>query len=124
MTLSKITSEVSGDDSVVKCISTDTTDKCANMDPISFSGGMNEAIFKLVRTVDAIPRSRVTGIGPDFLLVQFTNKGKKTLDDVEFHLDPDLKLIHFKTSAKGGNLNFGANQRRIEEIRNVFQSLR
>jgi uncharacterized protein (DUF1499 family) len=94
------------------------------MEPISFKGEMNEAMFKLVRTVEAIPKSRITGIGPDYLLAEFSNKGTKIVDDVEFHLDPNLKLIHFKTFSKGSDPDLGSNQRRMEEIRKVFESLR
>ena len=124
MTASKLTSEVSGTDGVPSCISTDSSNGCAKMEPFSFQGELNEAMFRLVRTVEAIPRSRVTGIGPDYLLVEFTNKGSKAVDDVEFHLDPNLKLIHFKTSSKQGEPDLGANQRRMEEIKKVFESLK
>ncbi len=104
-------------------VSSTTSDGSKMVDPISFKGETHNAMFKLIQAVETVPRSRITGIGPDYLLVEFTTKSNKTTDDMEFRVDPGLKLIHLKSFSKEGETDLAENLRRVDEIKQVFESL-
>lgn len=42
------------------------------------------------------------------------------LDDVEIQLDPESKVFNFKSSSRKGYYDFGANKKRVEEIKFKF----
>jgi uncharacterized protein (DUF1499 family) len=42
---------------------------------------------------------------------------------VEFLVDPEAKVIHFRSASRVGRSDFGVNRKRMEEIRKDFESL-
>ena len=111
------------DEPIAKSVASTKTNGSMVLEPMTFKGESHEAMFKLIQAVEQVPRSRITGIGPDYLLVEFTNKSDKATDDLEFRMDPGLKLIHFKSFSKVGQTDRAENLQRVEEIKKVFESL-
>jgi len=104
-------------------VSSTSADGYHKMQPFTYKGETHEAVFRLMQAIEQIPRSRITGIGPDYLLAEFSNKGTKTMDDIEFMFDPGLKLIHFRSTSRKGQSDPTINMKRIEDVRRVFDSL-
>ena len=55
-----------------------------------------------------------------YLHVEFTTALLRFVDDVEFLLDPDKKLIHYRSASRIGRSDLGTNRRRMEMIRRAF----
>jgi uncharacterized protein (DUF1499 family) len=57
---------------------------------------------------------QVTG---HYVHAKFTSRLFRFVDDVEFCIDDDLRIIHVRSSSRVGYFDFGVNRRRIERIR-------
>ncbi len=42
------------------------------------------------------------------------------VDDVEFFVDRDAKVIHFRSASRVGRGDLGVNRKRMEQIRQAF----
>ena len=45
------------------------------------------------------------------------------VDDVEFLLDADNRLIHVRSASRTGYSDLGVNRRRVERIRTAFENM-
>jgi uncharacterized protein (DUF1499 family) len=59
----------------------------------------------------------------DYLSAEFTIPVVGFVDDVEFLLDEDAKVIHVRSASRLGESDLGVNRRRIETIRAKLSSL-
>jgi uncharacterized protein (DUF1499 family) len=49
-------------------------------------------------------------------------RGIGYVDDVEFYLDQEARLIHFRSSARLPYYDWQVNRKRMEEIRAAFEA--
>ena len=42
------------------------------------------------------------------------------IDDIEFYIDEENKIIHFKSASRVGYSDLGANRKRMDEIIKLF----
>jgi hypothetical protein len=63
---------------------------------------------------------KVTG---HYVHAKFTSRFFRFVDDVEFCIDDDLRIIHVRSSSRVGYFDFGVNRRRVERIRAKFAVL-
>jgi len=56
----------------------------------------------------------------NYLYCEFTTPLFRFVDDVEFLIDHDKRLIHFRSASRSGYDDMGTNRRRMEEIRRLF----
>ncbi len=57
-------------------------------------------------------RSRIVISEKLYLHVEFTSAFFRFVDDVEFLLDDEKKLIHVRSASRVGNSDFGVNRKR------------
>jgi uncharacterized protein (DUF1499 family) len=70
--------------------------------------------------VAALPRAQIIVSETDYLYVEFTSRVFRFVDDVEFLTDPTESVIHVRSASRVGHSDFGANRRRVEQIRTKF----
>lgn len=58
-----------------------------------------------------------------YLYAEFTSKTMRFVDDVEFYLDEENRLLNFRSASRLGYGDFGVNRKRIESIRSAIQKL-
>ena len=75
------------------------------------------AFERLAKIVAERPGARIVARKPGYLYAEFETKWMKFVDDVEFLLDADAKLIHVRSAARLGRNDFGVNRARVEAIR-------
>jgi uncharacterized protein (DUF1499 family) len=102
------------------CVCTEATDAEHRMEPIPFSSTPNEAMDRLKTVVAALPRSKVVTDDERYMHVEFTSRVFRFVDDVEFLIDADHKLIHFRSASRAGQSDLGVNRQRMEDIRQKF----
>lgn len=91
--------------------------------PIAFRGEPDAAWRRLVAVASALPRTRVIQQDERYLRVEATSRIFGFVDDVEFLLDPDKRVIHVRSASRVGHSDLGVNRKRIEQIRAHFQQL-
>jgi uncharacterized protein (DUF1499 family) len=108
------------------CVSSQTDDEAHRMAPIPFEGRAGVALDRLEATLAARPRT--AGVKKMnklclYLRAECTSFLFRFVDDVEFLVDPEAKVIHFRSASRVGRSDFGVNRKRMEEIRKDFESL-
>lgn len=89
------------------------------MEPLSYSDKKAAAKARLLRVINEMPRSYVVKDEGDYLHVTFTSLIFRFVDDVELLFAEDV--IHFRSASRAGYSDLGANQKRMEEIRERFE---
>ena len=87
------------------------------MDPISFSGPIDDAVEKIKRTVaEKFSRFQLVEQQNGYLRYEFTSLVFRFVDDVEFFVDDKGQQIHFRSASRVGHHDLGANRRRMTKI--------
>lgn len=107
------------------CVSTQTQQKSKKMDPISFALDPKEVKKVIKNVVESLPRTKLQSESTHYLHYTFKSKIFGFTDDVEFVLDPEHKLIHFRSASRTGYSDMGVNKERMTEIgKGVKQALK
>jgi uncharacterized protein (DUF1499 family) len=108
--------------SLPHCVSTTTDDEQHRIEPLSFSDSPEEAWARLQQVMAGWPRTRIltTTDTDTYLRAECASLLFRFLDDVEFLLDRETKVIHFRASSRVGLSDLGVNRRRMEGIRRAF----
>ena len=105
------------------CVSSDATDDAHRMAPIPFEGDAGEALARLKVALAAQPLTTVISADGNYLHAECVSLLFRFVDDVEFLVDADAPVIHFRSASRAGRSDRGVNRKRMEEIRKDFESL-
>ena len=106
------------------CVSTQTSSAEHRMPPIAFTGTPEETIERIKNVVaeNCVREKLVEEQSPTYLRYEFRSLFFRFVDDVEFYFDGAEKLIHFRSAARVGYSDLGANRTRMEKISAALQS--
>ena len=102
------------------CVSTQNADSQHTIEAIVFDGSPEDAMRKLKAVLAVIPRMKIITETESYIHAEATSLIFRFMDDVEFVVDRQANLIHFRSASRVGNSDMGANRKRMEEIRNAF----
>ncbi len=105
------------------CVSTEAPPGSSKrMDPIPYTGSLDEARARLLQVLRDYPRTRiVSDLEPCYLKAECHSRLFRFVDDVEFVFDEGAKQIRFRSASRLGRKDFGVNRKRMEEIRAAFE---
>lgn len=103
------------------CVATQSGKPSQRMSPWPFAGSPQAAMERLKQIVKATPRAKIVSASEYYLHAEFASALFRFVDDVEFLIDPDAKLIHFRSASRVGYSDLGANRRRMEELRRRWE---
>lgn len=92
------------------------------MEPIRYTGSLEEARERLLRVLREHPRTTLVREENDYLKAECRSALFRFVDDVEFVFDDAGKWIHFRSASRLGRKDFGVNRKRMEEIRRAFEA--
>ncbi len=98
------------------CVSTQAQDDQKKMAPIPFSCGEDEVILKIADYVKSKQRTKIIEQTTTYLGTVFRTRLIGYPDDVEFLVDGDDKVVHFRSASRIGYSDLGTNRRRMEKI--------
>jgi len=98
------------------CVSTTASRESQRMDPIPFEGTVDEARARLLEVLAARPRTKIVTEQPTYLHAECTTSLFRFVDDVEFLIDEQAGVIHFRSASRAGHSDLGENRRRMEQI--------
>lgn len=102
------------------CVSTQAEDVAHRMEPICFAGSPDEAMRRIKELVAKMTRTKIMAVGDNYLHAECRSALFRFVDDIEFLIDPDEQLIHYRSASRVGYSDFGVNRRRMEQIRKAF----
>jgi uncharacterized protein (DUF1499 family) len=103
------------------CVSTQAADDAHRIDPLTYAGTAAEAMERLKAVLAAHPRTKVATATDAYLHAECTTALFRFVDDVEFLIDDENKVIHFRSASRVGRSDLGVNRKRMEAIRAAFQ---
>ena len=98
------------------CVSTQTQQKSKQMDPIPFALDIKEIVKIIKSVVEGLPNTRLEKESDHYLHYTFKSKIFRFTDDVEFLIDAEQKLIHFRSASRTGYSDMGVNKKRMTEL--------
>jgi uncharacterized protein (DUF1499 family) len=102
------------------CVSTQADDAEHRIQPIQFTGPADDAMQRVKDLVAEMPRTKIVTVEANYLHIEFRSAFFRFVDGVEFLVDPDEQLIHFRSASRVGYSDMGVNRRRMEQIREAF----
>ena len=105
------------------CVSSQSSDRSHYVKPLTYRGTLTEAKKALVSAIGEWPNSEIFEVTDHYVHAKFTSSFFRFVDDVEFCIDDDLRIIHVRSSSRVGYYDFEVNRRRIERIRGQFAAL-
>jgi uncharacterized protein (DUF1499 family) len=103
------------------CVSTQTQQKSKQMDPIPFKLSLKEVIKVIKSVVESLPNTHLEKESIHYLHYTFKSKIFRFTDDVEFLIDAEKKLIHFRSASRTGYSDMGVNKKRMTEIKKAIK---
>lgn len=104
------------------CVGTQCNDAAHRAEAISFEGPPDQALERLRAILADMPRAKIVDSTENYLHAEFTSLLFRFVDDVEFLVDSEQHVIHFRSASRLGYSDFGANRRRMESIRSQFSA--
>ena len=102
------------------CVSTQAIDEKQKMEPINYSGDIEDAKAKIISIINSLKRSKIITNEENYIHIEFRTATFRFVDDVEFLFDDKEKIIHFRSRARMGYSDMGVNRKRMEEITKLF----
>ncbi len=101
------------------CVSTQAkkSDTEHRMEPIAYVGGKGDVKAAIMETIEESSRASILENGENYVRAEFTSRIFRFVDDVEFYIDKDERLIHFRSASRIGSSDMGANRERMTELR-------
>ena len=103
------------------CVSSLSDDRKHAIEPLQYTGSRDEARNRLVGILDKQAAARLTINEADYIHAEFRSQIFRFVDDVEFLFSDEEKIIHVKSASRIGYSDLGANRKRVEWIRRVFE---
>jgi uncharacterized protein (DUF1499 family) len=103
------------------CVCSQDTDAGHQIEPLRYTS--DNPIAKLSTAVRSQSGGKVISSTDDYLYAEFTSLIFRFVDDVEFQVDPQAKVIHCRSASRAGHSDLGVNRKRIETIRKAFADL-
>ena len=102
------------------CVSTQAINEKQKMEPINYSGDLEDAKVKIIDIINSLKRSKIITNEENYIHIEFRTATFRFVDDVEFLFDDKEKVIHFRSRARMGYSDMGVNRKRMEEITKLF----
>jgi uncharacterized protein (DUF1499 family) len=103
------------------CVSSLAEDKRHHLPPIPCCGTIEETIEQIRLVLVNMPRIRIVELDGNYLRAEATSLLFRFVDDVEFIVDAEAGMIHFRSASRIGYSDLGANRARMMRIRRELQ---
>lgn len=105
-----------------KCVSTLNDTGYPAFDPVPFSGSPDEALRAIKEVVADLPRTTIVEEDGYYLRTEFTTRILRFTDTVQFEVDPEAGVIHFRSdSVPYAGSDLGANRKRMAKVTELLR---
>lgn len=101
------------------CVSSQEKDAQHGIAPLSFSEDPGAAMIRLKKLLAGRKDTKLIEESDSYLRIEFHTTF--FVDDGEFILDRERKVIHLRSASRIGYSDLGKNRSRLEDIRRVFE---
>jgi uncharacterized protein (DUF1499 family) len=104
-------------------VSSQVDDANKKVATLAFKDSAPETLAALKAAVAVYGGGSIAAESEDYLYVIFTTSLMRYRDDVEFWLDVDNKVVHYRSSSRAGHSDMGLNRKRYDQIAELYQGL-
>ena len=104
------------------CVSSFAKDSEHRIDPLQFSGNPGTVMQELKIHLSSLDRVKIVTLEDNYVYAEFTSLLMRYVDDVEFLLVAEDRVLHFRSASRIGYGDLGVNRKRIESIRQHLKS--
>jgi len=101
------------------CVSSESDSASSRVEPLTFQGLPEKAWGDLKETIREW-RGKIQEEHNGYLWATFTSRLSRFVDDVEFRMVSTDGMIHVRSGSRVGYSDLGANRRRVEKLRAIF----
>jgi len=105
------------------CVSSQSEKEDKKVAPLSYKGDANDAKKQLKQVIESTTRMKIVKEVDDYLHAEATTLIFRFVDDCEFLIDRNAKVIHVRSASRLGHSDLGVNRKRVEDIRQRFAEL-
>lgn len=105
----------------LNAVSSQSTDPGTYIPPIVIQDAPEAAFARLQAVISRMPGNSIVVSHDRYLHVEAQTRLLRFVDDMEFVLDPEQRLIHVRSASRLGRRDFGVNRARLERIRHEFE---
>lgn len=109
--------------STPNCVSSQSQDPAHEIAPLTYSSSTKKAMTDLKTVLQSFRRTKAIAQTENYLYTEFTIPVVGFVDDVEFFLDDNAKVIHVRSASRLGESDLGVNRGRIETLRAKFNQI-
>lgn len=91
------------------------------MPALTIQGDPTRALDAIAEVVAKYPRVRIVEQRADYLHATFTSLVFRFVDDVEFYVDSEARLLHYRSASRVGHSDFGVNRKRMQKLIQHFE---
>lgn len=102
------------------CISSKSKQDGHYTKPLPLMGSAADSFQQLTTIILSYPRVKIVTQQSNYIHVTYTSLIFKFVDDVEFLLEENDKVIHMRSASRKGYYDFGVNRRRLEKISETY----
>jgi uncharacterized protein (DUF1499 family) len=102
--------------STPNCVSTQATDPVHAMPAIPFDAPLDLVEAETRRALLAEPRTTLVAEAAGYLHAESRSRVFRFIDDVQILIDPEARVVHFRSAARVGNGDLGVNRARMERF--------
>lgn len=99
------------------CASSDTNNTEQQVEPFALAISPEKAWDLLIEHVAQLSRTTIVKQDSHYLYVECRSQVFGFVDDLEFHLRPEQKIVAVRSTSRTGYYDFGVNRSRIEKLR-------
>lgn len=105
------------------CVSSQSVDSTHNIKPLTYNSSAQEAFANLKAAIATFDRAKIIQETDNYIYAEFTLPILGFVDDVEFVVDEQAKVINVRSASRLGESDLGVNRQRVENIRTKFTQL-
>lgn len=104
-------------------VSSQTDDPAKRVEPWPFLDSLEDTRNTLLTLLDEAPDADILQMDANYIHAVFTTRGFRFKDDLEFYLDEDAGLVHYRSASRVGYSDMGVNRSREEMLRKRYEEL-
>lgn len=105
------------------CVSSYATDTSHHVEPLRYTGTLNDARQAVLSVLYSMKRTRVVTETSNYIHAECKSMVFRFVDDVEFYFDEREPVIHVRSASRVGYSDLGVNRKRVEDFRRRLMRL-
>ena len=103
------------------CVSSESAEGGGSIEPLRFQGSPSDAWTELQSVVRQMG-GEIADRSDEYLWATFATRIFRFIDDVEFRMVAEERVIHVRSASRTGYYDLGVNSKRVEELRRKFRA--